>query len=129
MAEPEHYLDGISDDLFDWMNQEVEYHVEAMRGGYRSPFSADVSSKELHDYWTRQMFKQTPDGVVHYDQPNEVGRAKVIQQKGIQSYAEIYDTVKPKAGIRSPVDTSGSDPLKANVPPMPEDSQPVEPGP
>lgn len=126
MPESEHPLDGIADDLFDWMNQEVAYHVEAMRGGYRSPFSADVSEKDKLDYYRRQMYQTLPTGEVQYDKPNAAGRDKLLKSVGTQAYAEIYDTVKPKAGARPIPDTSESDPLKVNVPPMPEDTEPVE---
>lgn len=121
MPEREHPLDGIADDLFDWMNQEVDYHVEAMRGGYRSPFSAELSEKDKLDYFRRQMYKTQPDGTVLYDQPNPEGRDKLLKQVGVQSYAEIIEATRPKTGRRLepvvPPDILG--------PPMPEDEESV----
>jgi hypothetical protein len=125
MPEQEHPFDGIAQDLQDWMTGEVDYYVEAMRGGYRSPFSADVSEKAKLDYYRRQMYAVKPDGAVQYDQPNSAGRDKLLKSVGVQAYAEIYDAVKPKAGARPALDTTESDPLKATVPPMPEDTEPV----
>jgi hypothetical protein len=126
MPEQEHPFDGIAQDLQDWMTGEVNYYVEAMRGGYRSPFSADVSEKDKLDYYRRQMYVVKPDGAVQYDQPNAAGRDKLLKSVGVQAYAEIYDAVKPKAGLRSLPDTAQGDPFAANIPTMPEEKEPVE---
>lgn len=95
-------LDGIADELFGWMDSEVSYYVDALKGGPngRAPFAANASEAERHDYFTRKMFVQDPDGTTHYDQPNAEGRAELMSQLGPQQYAETYDLVKPKEGRR-----------------------------
>jgi hypothetical protein len=128
MPEQQHPFDGIADDLFDWMNGEVDYHVEAMRGGYRDPFSAATSERDKLDYFRRQMYKTKPDGTVQFDQPNPEGRDKILKQYGTQTYAEIMETVKPKQGLRPPPEPEPTtDPMQMPMPTMPEDTEPVEP--
>jgi hypothetical protein len=91
---------------FDWMQGEVSYYVEALRGGYRTPFSAPVTETDKLDYWRRQMFMSKPDGTIEYDKPNAEGRDKLLKGHGIQTYAEVYDAVKPKKGLRPPMPTA-----------------------
>jgi hypothetical protein len=120
VPESPHPYDGIADDLFSWMEEEVGYYVEAIRGGYRNPFTAEVSEKEKRDYYTRMMFKTKPDGTVEYDQPNPEGRDTILKKQGTQAYAEILSMVTPKQGLRAPVDPI-QETLDANLPRMPED--------
>lgn len=120
----DHPLDGLADDLYEWMNGEVGYYVEAMRGGYRSPFSAPVNAQEKKDYWARQMFQAEPNGTIQYDKPNQQGRDQVLRQYGVQTYADILNTVKPKQGFRPPVEPT-EDLVEATIPPMPEEGEPV----
>lgn len=124
MAEQEHPWDGISDDLFDWMQGEVSYYVEALRGGSRSPFSAPVSEQEKLEYYRRQMFQTKPDGTVEYDKPNKAGRDTLLKQLGTTAYAQVYETVRPKQGIR-PSPSPEPDSLEAEMPVMPEDTESV----
>lgn len=119
----DHPFDGIADELFDWMNEEVQYHVEAIRGGYRSPFSAPVSEKDKKDFWSRQMFQSKPDGTILYDQPNQQGRDQVLKQYGVQAYADILKSVRPSKGFRPPLEPTA----EPDMPEMPEDVEPVEP--
>lgn len=119
MAETEHPYDSIAEELGDWMNGEVDYYVEAMRGGHRAPFSADVSEQEKLDYFRRQMFMTAPDGTVQYDKPNGAGRDKIINNFGLTQYAQIMDTVRPKRGLREL-----SEPEEAET--VPEPPTPVE---
>lgn len=120
MAERDHPYDGIADSLFEWMQGEVEYYVEALRGGYRSPFTAPVSEKEKMDYYRRQMFQTDPDGTIHYDRPNAGGRDSLLKQFGPRTYASIWEAVRPKQGLRPPVEEQ-PDMLEETMPPMPED--------
>lgn len=122
MPETEHPFDGIADDLFDWMNGEVAYHVEALRGGYRDPFSAPTSEKDKLDYYRRQMFQTAPDGTIQYDKPNPEGRDTLLKSYGTQTYAEIWDAVKPKRGMRPAIEAA----LDPEIPAMPEDEIPEE---
>lgn len=101
MAE-QNALDGIADELFGWMDSEVQYYADALRGGPngRAPFSADADERQKHDYFTRKMFTQKPDGTIDYNQPNAQGRSEVMQTYGPQQYAEIWEGVRPKPGRR-----------------------------
>lgn len=102
MAAQQNPLDGIADELFGWMDSEVSYYADALRGGPngRAPFSAEVSESQKHDYFTRQMFMTGPDGRVDYSQPNSQGRTKLMQEMGPQKYGEVYSQVAPKQGRR-----------------------------
>jgi len=130
MADQTHPYDSISDDLFDWMQGEVDYYVDALRGGYRSPFSAEVNEKEKMDYYRRQMYQTLPDGTVQYDKPNQAGRDQIMKNLGVTGYTQIMQAVtppKPK-GLRAvPPPEPASDPMAASMPPMPEDTAPVMP--
>lgn len=124
MAEKDHPWDGVADDLFAWMQGEVNYYVEALRGGYRTPFSAPVSEKDKLDYYRRQMYQVAPDGTVQYDTPNAEGRDRILKQYGTATYAQIMDAVRPKPGLR-PSSEPTVDALEAGMPSMPEDEEPV----
>lgn len=121
MAE-QNALDGIAEELFGWMDQEVGYYVNALKGGPngRAPFSADTSPKERHDYFTRKLFTQNPDGSIDYSKPNAQGRAEVMQGYGPGWYGKIYDEVRPKRGRRPiPIIEETPDPDEPE-PPEPE---------
>ena len=90
----QHPFDGIADDLFNWMNEEVEYHVEAMRGGHRSPFSAEVNSKQQQDFFERRWFQPKPDGTVDYEQSNPQGRDWILKTYGTKAYADVAAEMK-----------------------------------
>lgn len=127
---PEHPYDGISDELFSWMNEEVDYHVGALQGDHRAPFSADVTQKELKDYWSRQMFEERPDGSVDYTKVNAQGRDAAMKALGPQKYAETYTQVAPKQqrgrrGLPDPFSPAETAPPNEIGYPMPEDQEPV----
>jgi len=119
---PEHPYDGIVADLSAWMDEEVEATVDAMRGGYRNPFTADVTEQQKHAYYTRQVFTANPDGSIDYDKPNTQGRDTLLKTLGTQQYAQVLSTVMPKKG-RRPLWESAEDELAVpeGQPPMPED--------
>jgi hypothetical protein len=110
-----HPYDGIAQDLFDWMTGEVDYYVDALKGGHRAPFAADASPKERYDYFSRKMFNQNPDGSPNYASPNQQGRDELMHQYGTAGYAEIAKGVMPKQGIRPELET-GADPLAGQMP-------------
>jgi hypothetical protein len=120
MAESEHPYDAIAQDLFSWQEDMVSWTTEAMRGGHRAPFSAATSEKEKQDYYRRQMFQQNPDGSINYEQPNPGGRDRMMKTLGVQGYAQVMNSIKPKAGLR-PVSESEPSTLEASTPMMPED--------
>ena len=101
MAEP-NALDGIAEELWGWMDSEVQYYANALKGGPngRAPFAADANEVQKRDYFTRAMFTQNPDGTIDYSKPNAEGRSMVMQTYGPQQYAQIFETVRPKQGKR-----------------------------
>lgn len=123
MPESEHPYDSIADELGDWMNGEVDYYVEAMRGGHRAPFSADVSEQDKLDYYRRQMYMTAPDGTVQYDKPNGAGRDKIIDRLGLTQYAQIMDAVRPKRGLRAI--SEPEEPEAVPEPPTPVEEMPT----
>lgn len=127
MADNEHPFDSVADDLLAWMNEEVDYHVETLRGGYRAPFSAQVSEKDKHDYYARQMFQAGPNGVVDYAKPNPEGRDKLLKSLGVTGYTQVMQAVMPPKSAKpaAPEPEAPADPLEATMPPMPEDTEPV----
>jgi hypothetical protein len=126
MSDKIHPFDAIASDLFDWMQGEVDYHVQAIQGGYRAPFSAETSEADKLEYYRRQVYKTKPNGDIEYESPNPEGRDKILKQYGTQAYAEIMNAVKPKQGIRPPIEPEpASDPLAMEMPQMPEEVEPV----
>lgn len=111
MAGQQNALDGIAEELFGWMDSEVSYYVDALKGGPngRAPFAAETSEAEKKAFYTRQMFQAGPDGSIQYDQPNAEGRAKLMQRVGPQSYAEIFEAVRPKQGRRPVIEPEEPD--------------------
>lgn len=103
MAEAEHPYDTIAADLESWMGEEVTYHVEAMRGGYRTPFTAPLTERQKHAEFQRMMYEHLPDGTIQYDKPNQAGRDQVMQTYGVEGYAQVMDAVRPKPGRRDAV--------------------------
>lgn len=101
----EHPYDGVADELLGWLQTESKYYADAMRGGSgtRAPFSAQTSEAEKLDYYRRQMYMTGPDGTIHYDQPNQQGRANLMQRLGVDGYTQVYHATKPQAGQRQPV--------------------------
>lgn len=127
-SEQKHPYDGVAQDLLDWMTTETDYYVEAMRGGYRAPFAAEVTEKQKHDYYSRKMFKAKPDGSIQYDQPNPEGRDELLKQLGTTGYAQVYDTVRPKQGRRPTI----QDHVEATItgqPALPQNPEPSSPEP
>lgn len=122
----QHPLDDIADALFSWMNDEVGYYVDAFKGGYRAPGSAPVTEEQKRDYYRRQMFTANPDGSIDFSKPNGPGRDTLMKSLGVQGYANVFNEVKPKGGLRPPVEPN-ADPLapQPEMPPMPEEITPV----
>ena len=117
----EHPLDSVAEDLFAWMEGEVDYYVGALQGpDQRAPFSAQTSEREKADYYRRQMFQTADDGSILYDKPNGQGRDRLLKRYGTKTYAEIWEAVRPKQGMGAPLEPE-PDALEAAMPPMPED--------
>lgn len=125
MPDRPHPLDGVADDLFSWMEGEVDYYVGALQGNSRAPFSAQTSEKDKADYYRRQMFMTAPDGTIQYDKPNAQGRDRLLKSYGTRTYSEIWEAVRPKQGLRPPQEPE-PDLLTEEMPDMPEDAEPLE---
>ena len=100
MAEREHPWTSVAQELQGWLESESQWYAEALRGGHRSPFSADVSEREKLDFYRRQMFQTADDDTIQYDKPNVQGRQNLLTRLGVQGYAQVYDAVRPKQGMR-----------------------------
>lgn len=96
MPQTPHPFDEIADEITSWLTEESDYYVEALKGGHRSPFSADVSERDKRAYYERQVFMQNPDGSINYEQPNKDGRDMLIKRVGIKGYTDIMATVMPR---------------------------------
>lgn len=128
MPDREHPLDSLADELYEWMEGEVSYFTDTLRGpSQRAPFSAETSEQQKNDYYARQMFKTSPDGRVQYDQPNHEGRDRLLKTYGTRTYADIWEAVRPRGAQTPPAPPDPMDALTGAVPPMPEDDEPVEP--
>lgn len=111
MPEPgQHPLDGVADDLLAWMNDEVDFYVDAIKGGYRAPFAAPAKEAEKLEFYRRQVFNPNPDGSPNFDSPNTMGRDTLLKRLGIQGYTKVLQAVMPKEGQPAPAGDEG-DPL------------------
>ena len=87
-----HYLDDMADDLFDWMQEEIEALTFAFQSGGRSPFAAPVSEAQKLAFYQRAFFNK--DG-----SPNEAGRKATMARIGIDGPNGYVETMK--AVVRS----------------------------
>jgi len=86
-------------DIQHWLTNEPAYYVDALKGGYKTPFAADVNEQQKLDYYRRQVFMQNPDGSPDYSRPNESGRQMLIKRIGIDGYTQVMGAVMPKPGL------------------------------
>jgi hypothetical protein len=93
MPQTPHPLDGVADELKDWITGEAKYYAEALKGGHRAPFSAPVNEQEKRQYFARQLFTEKPDGTIDFGSPNKAGRDALMQTYGIQGLAQIHEGV------------------------------------
>lgn len=102
MPDKIHPWDLAAADLVDWLEEEPKYYVEALKGGYRAPFSAGVSEDQKLDYYRRQVFMTNNDGTPDYGRPNPQGRDMLLQRVGIPGYTQILSAVMPRKGLQAP---------------------------
>lgn len=81
-----HYLDDLADELFDWMQEEIEALTFAFQAGGRSPFAAPVSEAQKLAFYTRAFFNK--DG-----SPNEAGRKATMARVGVDEYVKAMKSV------------------------------------
>jgi hypothetical protein len=119
----------VADDLFAWMNDEVEYHVDAMRGGSRSPFSAEVSSRDQQNFFERRWFTENPDGSVDYTKSNSQGRDWVLKTYGVKAYADVATEMKRLERKRGRRPVPEADPFQDAMRALtePESEEPEQP--
>ena len=121
MPEPaQHPLDGVADELLDWMTGEVEYYVDAIKGGHRAPFAAPVKEAEKVEFYQRQVYNTNPDGSINYDSPNTQGRDTLLKRLGIPGYTKVLQEVMPPASGQPAPATDVGDPLAG--PSVPSDA-------
>ena len=81
-----HWLDYLADELFDWMQEEIDALVVAFQAGGRSPFAAPVSEKQKLEFYQRAFFNA--DG-----SPNEAGRKATMARIGPDEYVRTMKAV------------------------------------
>jgi hypothetical protein len=99
----QHPFDSVADQTLEWIQETSDYAVEALRGGYRTPFSANITEAQKLDYYRRKLFAQNPDGSYDFSKPNLGERDKLLKKLGTKSYAEIMTTVLPHNGQSRPL--------------------------
>ena len=99
----QHPYDSVADQTLEWIQETTDYAVEALRGGYRTPFSANVTEAQKLDYYRRKLFVQNPDGSYDFSKPNTAERDKLLKKLGTKTYAEIMTTVLPQNGQSRPL--------------------------
>lgn len=108
MPQTPHPLDGVADEIQQWITEEAGYYATALKEGHRSPFSAPASEKEKQQYFARQLFTEKPDGTIDFGTPNKQGRDQLTQLYGVQGLAEIHKGVMDqfKPGQKNVVETA-----------------------
>jgi hypothetical protein len=81
-----HHLDDLADDLFDWIEAQIEDLTRAFQAGGRSPFAAPVSEAQKLAFYQRALFNK--DG-----SPNEAGRKATMARVGPDGYVAIMRAV------------------------------------
>ncbi|MCR4375906.1 MAG: hypothetical protein NUW22_13765 [Acidobacteria bacterium] len=81
-----HVFDQVADELAQWIDDTATALAEGLTAGGRAPFAADLTERELLDYYDAQFFR--PDGSV-----NDQGRADVMQRVGETGYADVFRRV------------------------------------
>jgi len=97
-----HYLDHMADELYDWMQEEIEALTFAFKAGGRSPFAAPVSERDKLAFYQRAFFNK--DG-----SPNEAGRKATLARIGVDAYVETM-----KAVVKS---------MQGGLPEVPEEAE------
>lgn len=85
--ESPHLLDQVAGELVSWLQIEPSYFADAIRGGGRAPFAANVTEAEKRDYYQRRLFN--PDG-----SPNQQGRDEELARVGPEEYAAMFRQVR-----------------------------------
>ena len=105
----QHPFDSVADQTLEWIQETTDYAVEALRGGYRTPFSANITEAQKLDYYRRKMFVQNPDGSIDYSKPNRAERDKLLQKLGTKAYAEVMTTILPQNSQSRPLPDDDDD--------------------
>lgn len=82
-----HYLDDLADDLFEWIQEEIEALTFAFKAGGRSPFAAPVNEAQKLAFYTRAFFNK--DG-----SPNEAGRKATMARIGLDGPEGYVETMR-----------------------------------
>jgi hypothetical protein len=99
----QHPFDSVADQTLEWIQETTDYAVEALRGGYRTPFSANITEAQKLDYYRRKLFTQNPDGSIDFSKPNLAERDKLLKKLGTKNYAEVMTTILPQNGQSRPL--------------------------
>ena len=100
-----HPFDDAVQEVIDWIHDEADYYVEALKAGHQTPFSADVTEAQKLDYYRRQVFATGPDGQPDPTRPNQQGRNALIDRIGLKGYAEVMSQVLPRRQMSPTIET------------------------
>lgn len=83
---PRHYLDELSDDLYEWIEDMADAMVLAFRPGGRAPFAAQVTEQQKLAYYRDLLLNK--DG-----SSNQSGVAQTLARVGPDGLVEILTTL------------------------------------
>lgn len=104
--ESTHLWDQVANELTTWLQVEPTYYADAIRGGGRAPFAANVSEADKREYYQRRLFN--PDG-----SPNQEGRAEIFKRVGPAGYTEIFHQVQAPEPVGPNLTAVQDEPLPA----------------
>jgi hypothetical protein len=81
-----HWLDGLADELSEWIDRESEALIAAFKGGARAPFAAVIDEAQKLDVYRHMMVNK--DGSW-----NEQGKQQVLQRVGIPGFVEVMQAL------------------------------------
>ena len=128
MPQAEHPLDSVAEDVISWVRDESQWYVDAIRGDYRSPFSAPASEQEKLDYYTRHMFQKDAAGNPDFTKPDNQWRDAFIKEFGLDNYSTVATAVMAHVNQKqSPGLQNAPEPLQ-EMPQQPPESAMMTPG-
>lgn len=95
----EHPLDGVVDELANWLDKESSWYAQALIGEYRAPFSAPLNESQKLGAYRRMFYQHDSQGVPQYDKPNTTGREALFNRVTPAQYVQIAKAVGPRGGI------------------------------
>lgn len=86
MATSQHPLERLGDRLAEYIEQASDRLAGNVASGDHAPFAAKATREQQMQFWHSRLYN--PDGT-----PNQQGRQSIIEQRGVQIYADITRAV------------------------------------